>query len=239
MTDGLDGRVVLVTGAAGALGRAVATALRQGGARTVLVDRATDRLAAEFPELGGSPEHILCGGIDLAADGAMAGVAATALGRFGRIDGLANVAGGFAMGGAGAEDELAVWDRMMAINLRTTLLACRAVLPAMLRQGDGAIVNVGAGAALKAPGGLAAYSASKAAVLRLTESLAAETKAQGLRVNAVLPGTIDTPANRAAMPDADRSGWVDPADIAAVIAFLLSPAARAVNGAAVPVTGRG
>jgi NAD(P)-dependent dehydrogenase (short-subunit alcohol dehydrogenase family) len=124
---------------------------------------------------------------------------------------------------------------MMAMNLRTAVLACRAVLPTMRGQGQGAIVTVAAGAALRGPPGLAAYAASKAALLRFTESLAEEVKSAGIRVNAVLPGIIDTPQNRAAMPDADHGAWVAPAAIADAIVYLISDAARAVSGVALPV----
>lgn len=235
MTD-LSNKIAIVTGAVGNLGMAVAGALGTAGAKTVLVDRSQDRLTQAFAE---DPDRYLAGGIDLTSEESVGALVASALERFGRIDALINTVGGFRGGAPAHEEALATWDMMMTVNLRTTLLTCRAVMPAMLGQGGGSIVNVSAGAALSGPAGLAAYSASKAAVLRLTESLSNEVKAAGVRVNAVLPGTIDTPQNRQAMPDADPSAWVKPEEIAAVVAFLVSDAARAVTGVALPVSGRG
>jgi len=234
----LDARVAIVTGAAGNLGRATAAAMRAAGARTVLVDAREADLRAAHPGAAKDADQLLCGDADLTDEKSAGAIVATARERFGRIDVLVNTVGGFRGGKAVQEEDLATWDFMMAINLRTTLLACRAVLPGFLAQGGGAIVNVAAGAALATPAGLAAYSASKSAVIRLTEALAAEGKARGVRANAVLPSTIDTPQNRAAMPKADSSKWVAPEAIADVIVFLASDAARAVTGVALPVFGR-
>lgn len=234
----LEGRIAIVTGAAGNLGRATAGAMRAAGAKTVLIDASEEHLRQAYPAAQDS-DRLLCGGIDLTDEQSARAVVAAARDRFGRIDALVNIVGGFRGGKAVHEEALATWDLMMAVNVRTTLLACRAVLPGFHRQGGGAIVNIAAGAALAAPAGLAAYSASKSAVIRLTEALAAEGKTQGIRANAVLPGTIDTPQNRAAMPNADTAKWVAPEAIADVIVFLASDAARAVTGVAIPVFGRG
>ena len=234
----LDERVVIVTGAAGNLGRATAAAMRAAGARTVLVDAREADLRKAHPAAAGDPAQLLCGDVDLTDEKSAGAIVAKARERFDRIDVLVNTVGGFRGGKTVQEEDLATWDFMMAINLRTTLLTCRAVLPGFLDQGSGAIVNVAAGAALSTPAGLAAYSASKSAVIRLTEALAAEGKAHGVRANAVLPSTIDTPQNRAAMPKADFSKWVAPEAIADVIVFLASDAARAVTGVALPVFGR-
>jgi NAD(P)-dependent dehydrogenase (short-subunit alcohol dehydrogenase family) len=163
---------------------------------------------------------------------------ATAAARFGRIDALLNIAGGFVWEKFADAANAGAWDRMFAINLKTALNASRAALPKLLESGDGRIVNVGAQTAVRASEGMGAYAASKAAVHRLTESLADELKLRGVTVNAVLPSIIDTPANRADMPNADFSRWVSPADLAAVILFLASDEARAVTGALIPVTGR-
>ena len=160
-------------------------------------------------------------------------------GRFGRLGGLANIAGGFVFTPV-ADAEPDVWDQMWTINLKTALNACRAALPLLAAPasgGQGAIVNIGAAAAARAGAGMAPYAASKAAVARLTEALAEEWKGQ-VRVNALLPTIIDTPANRRDMPKADPAAWVQPAEIAAAIAFLLSPAASGVTGALIPVAGR-
>lgn len=232
----LANRVAIVTGAAGNLGRATAAAMQAAGAKAVLIDTSAEQLRQAYAE---APDRMLCGGIDLTDEQGAQAVIAAARDRFGRIDVLVNIVGGFRGGKTVHEEALATWDLMMAVNVRTTLLACRAVLPDFHRQGGGAIINIAAGAALSTPAGLAAYSASKSAVIRLTEAIAAEGKAQGVRANAVLPGTIDTPQNRAAMPNADTSKWVAPEAIADVIVFLASDAARAVSGVALPVFGRG
>jgi len=165
-------------------------------------------------------------------------MAATAM-RFGTLDVLVNIAGGFQW--EKLEDgDPETWDQLYAMNLRTAVVCCKAALPAMLERGAGRIVNIGAAAAVaRAGAGMGAYTASKAGVLRLTESLSEELKDRGITVNAILPGTIDTARNRADMPDADFSRWVAPEAIADVILFLASEAARAVTGAAIPVLGRG
>jgi NAD(P)-dependent dehydrogenase (short-subunit alcohol dehydrogenase family) len=229
-------RVAVVTGAFGALGSAVARAFAAHGYRVALLDMAIDPPAALREELGDA--HLLIGGVDLGGmDAARKAIAAAAM-RFGGIDALVNVAGGFRWELL-RDGEVETWDELYAINLRTAVVSCKAALPALLERGRGRIVNVGAGAAAHAGAGMGAYAASKSGVQRLTEALAAELGDQGITVNAVLPGTIDTPRNRADMPDADFSRWVAPEAIADVIVFLASDAARAVTGAAVPVSGRG
>jgi len=231
------GRVALVAGAGGNLGTAAANAFRAAGARTVLVERDALRLQRVFPELKGSPDHVLAGGVDLMAPGGVDGVVAEAIARFGRIDILVNAVGGFRAGRPAHETLLETWDLMLGVNLRTTLVVARAVIPTMLTQRSGKIVTVAARAALAGAANMAAYSASKAAVVRLTESLAAELKGEGINVNCVLPGTMDTPQNRQGSPDADFGSWVPLEAVADVILFLASDAARAVHGAAVPVYG--
>jgi NAD(P)-dependent dehydrogenase (short-subunit alcohol dehydrogenase family) len=226
---------VVITGAFGALGSAVARSFAARGARLALLDLAP---APARPLEGLGEDVLLLGGVDLADTEATRRAMAAVAMRFGGIDVLVNVAGGFRWERL-EEGDPATWDQLYAINLRTAVVCCKAALPAMLERGAGRIVNIGAGAALRAAAGMGAYAASKAGVQRLTESLAEELKDRGITVNAVLPGTIDTPRNRADMPDADFSRWVAPAAIADVIAFLASDAARAVTGAAIPVTGRG
>ncbi len=232
----VSNKVVLVTGAAGNLGQAVAQRLIQSGARCVLADRSRDRLASLYPSPG--ENVLLVGDTEFTDEAAVSRVAEQAQKRFGRIDALVNTIGGFTGGKPVHEDDLASWDRMMAINLRTTLLSCRAVIPAMIRQGGGRIVNVGARAALGGVAGLGAYVAAKSAVIRLSETLAVELKDKAITVNCVLPGTIDTPENRRDMPKSDFSRWVPPVDIAEVIVFLVSDASRAISGASIPVYGR-
>jgi NAD(P)-dependent dehydrogenase (short-subunit alcohol dehydrogenase family) len=232
-------RVVMVTGAAGNLGTAVARAFQASGARLVLVDRAPDRLPQIFPELANSPDHFLATSVNLTDAEAVAAMVAEALQRLGRIDVLVNVAGGYRGGTPVHETSLEAWDFLLDLNARTVFITSRAVIPTMLPQGSGKIVNVAARAALSGSANTAIYSVSKSAVVRLTESMAAELKKQGINVNCVLPGTIDTPQNRASMPKADTSRWVTPEALADVILFLASDAARAVHGAAVPVYGTG
>lgn len=232
-------RVVIVTGAAGNLGQAVAAAFRAAGARLVLVDRDPDRLLRLFADLAGSAEALLAGGVDLTDEGAVNQMVARALDQFGRVDVLVNAAGGYRAGAPVHETPLETWSYLFDLNVRTALIAGRAVVPAMLAQGRGKIINVGARAALQGGTNAAAYSASKSAVLRLTESLSAELKTRGINVNCVLPSTIDTPQNREAMPKADTSRWVAPEALADVILFLASDAARAIHGAAIPVYGTG
>lgn len=231
--------VVIVTGAAGNLGAAVAHAFRAAKARLVLVDRDPDRLPRLFPNLAGLPGHYLAAPVDLTDEAAVKAMVNETLSRFGRIDVLVNVAGGYRGGTPVHETPLATWDLLLSLNARTAYIASSAVIPAMLRQGSGKIVNVAARAALQGAAKLGAYSASKSAVIRLTEAMAAELKNDGINVNCVLPGTIDTPDNRAAMPKADPSRWVRPEALADVILFLASDAARAVHGAAIPVYGTG
>ena len=231
-------RVVMVTGAAGNLGSAVAQAFQAAGAKLVLVDRAADRLPRLFPDLVDSPHHFLATSVDLTKADAVETMVDETVKRFGRIDVLVNTVGGFRAGTPVHETPFETWDFMLNLNARTLFIASRAVIPHMLQQESGSIVNVAARAALKGGAKMAAYSVSKSAVVRLTESMAAELK-EGINVNCVLPGTIDTPQNRKAMPNADYSRWVKPEAIADVILFLASDAARAVQGAAIPVYGKG
>ncbi|MBB6123358.1 SDR family NAD(P)-dependent oxidoreductase [Sphingobium subterraneum] len=218
---------VAVTGAAGVLGKAVVEALANEGWTVAAIDLAP---------LSGGAATLNLGGVDLTHEAAMRDACAAVEAAFGSLEGLVNVAGGFRWEPVGGGD-LATWDKLYAMNLRTALIASSAALP-LLQKAGGAIVNIGAAASQKAAMGMGAYAASKAGVSRLTEALADEMKDKGVRVNAVLPSIIDTPANRADMPDADFDRWVTPAALANVIAFLLSDAAAAVTGALVPVTGR-
>ncbi|MBN1661536.1 MAG: SDR family NAD(P)-dependent oxidoreductase [Anaerolineae bacterium] len=231
-------RVVLVAGAAGNLGQAVATAFHTAGANLVLLDRDPDRLVHTFPELAASPDHLLLGSVDAADADSVERAVQSALEHLGRIDVLANTVGGYRAGLPVHETPLDTWDFMLSLNARTAFILSRAVVPHMIAHGSGKIVHVAARAALAGAGKAAAYSASKAATVRLVESLAAELRQANVNVNCVLPGTIDTPQNRASMPKADHSRWVPPEAIADVILFLASEAARAVSGAAVPVYGR-
>jgi NAD(P)-dependent dehydrogenase (short-subunit alcohol dehydrogenase family) len=235
----LKDKVTIVTGAVGNLGAATARLFRQAGAKTVLADRSPDRVREAFKDIADSRDHLLVGGIDLSDAASLGKLLDQTLTRFGRVDVLVNAVGGYRGGKPVHETDLADWDFLFNINVRTTLLCCRAVIPQMLKQQRGVIINVASRDGLSGSAGYAAYSASKSAVLRLTESLAAELKASNINVNCIMPGTIDTPQNRAAIPNGDFSKWVEPSAIAEVMAFLASDASRAINGAAVPVYGKG
>jgi NAD(P)-dependent dehydrogenase (short-subunit alcohol dehydrogenase family) len=228
----LNGKVVAVTGGFGSLGAGVGRALIAAGAKAALLDRADASKAP--PDLS---QALALGGVDLGSPAAASTAVGQVVARFGRLDGLVNVAGGFRWekieGGS-----IDTWDLLYQINLRTAVSASQAVLPHLLASGDGRIVNVGAGAAVKAGAGMGAYAASKAGVAKLTEALAEELKDSGVTVNAVLPSIIDTAANRADMPKADFSRWVRPEQIADLIVFLLSDRARAITGALIPISGR-
>lgn len=227
-------KVAMITGAAGTLGRAVAEAFAAAGARLVLVDLNEAALAAAYPDPG---ERRLLLAANLGDAAAVARVVDAAVGRFGRIDALCNIAGGFRMGKPVHETPAETWSLMLDMNAGTLLNAVRAVVPRMLAAGGGKVVNVGAMGGTVGRANMGAYSASKSAVIRLTESMAAELRDKNINVNCVLPSVIDTPANRADMPKADPRKWVAPADLAQVILFLCSDGARAVHGAAVPVVG--
>jgi NAD(P)-dependent dehydrogenase (short-subunit alcohol dehydrogenase family) len=233
----MTGYAVVVTGAYGALGSAVARAFAKRGAHVALLDLAVTPPPALQAEFGSG--HLLLGGVDLGdVESTRRAMLAAAL-RFGGIDVLVNVAGGFQWQTLG-DGSVDTWDQLYRMNLRTAVVACKVALPALVERRQGRIINVGAGAAAaRSSTGMGAYTASKAGVQKLTESLADELKDRGITVNAVLPGTIDTPRNRADMPDADFSRWVTPEAIAEVVVFLASDAAGAVTGAAVPVFGRG
>jgi NAD(P)-dependent dehydrogenase (short-subunit alcohol dehydrogenase family) len=219
-------KTVMVTGAAGNLGRAVAQTFSGLGANLVLLDV---KSAGDTTGLFITTDLLDQKSVDAAA--------AKAIERFGRIDVLANIAGGFRMGTPVHETSDADWNFLGDLNARTVLNTARAVVPRMLAAGGGKIVNVGAFSAQKGVAQMAAYVASKSAVIRLTEAMAAELRDKGINVNCVLPTVIDTPENRAAMPKADPRRWVAPADLARVVAFLASDDARAIHGAALPVTG--
>ena len=226
-------RHTIVTGGSGALGRAVVRAFLAAGDRvTVPWIVAREREALEAAE----EKAIVAGRLvlveaDLTGDEGAARVVAAS----GGAEVLVNGAGGYAGGAPVHETELETWDRLHRINVRTAVAMCRAVVPGMIARRSGAILNIAARTALVRPAGLAAYSAAKMAVVVLTETLHAELGGFGVRVNAVLPTTIDTPANRAAMPGADFSTWTPPARIADVLVWLAGPAGATVRGGLIPV----
>lgn len=227
---------VIVTGAAGNLGRATAVRLASEGVNLVCVDRTTEALDALVQSLPPEAKVLTFAGADLGDPAVAQAMVEATVDRFGGIDALVNTVGGFATGPVGS-DVLAQWDLMMKLNAQVALVTSIAVLPVMQAARYGRIVHIAAAPGLKAGANQAAYAASKAAVLRLTESIAAEHRSNRITANCILPGTIDTPQNRAAMPDAKMSDWVSPDAIARLIAFLISPEAAVVTGAAIPATG--
>jgi len=223
----MSARIVIITGGFGNLGRTVAAAFTAAGDTVVRVDFA--------PTAPDEAAALDIGGVDLADPSAAQRVVDTVTAKFGGINVLVNIAGGFvwetlASGGP------ATWERMFRLNVLTAVTIVKAALPVLQAAPAAAIINIGANAALKAAGGMGSYTGSKSAVHRLTESLAEELKDSAITVNAILPTIIDTPVNRQDMPDANFAEWVQPAAIADVILFLASPAARAINGALIPVS---
>lgn len=231
-------QVAIVTGAAGNLGRAVVARLAAGGMRVVALDRVAAPLEQVVAALPDPASHLALAGVDLMDPAACEAAIEQVFARFGRLDVVAHTVGGFVYAPV-AESLPTTWESMFRLNLLTTVNLFGAAVARMRPAGRGSLLAIGAMPAIKAPAGLAAYAASKAGVLRLVESYADELKRDGLRVNAVMPGTIDTPQNRAAMPDADPTGWVTPAQLAEAIAYLLSDGASGITGALVPVTGQG
>ena len=229
-----SGRQVLITGAAGNLGRALAQAFAAQGAHLVLADLQRESLQQVF---GTEDPNQVFLSVDLLDRAAVQSRIAELLTRIARIDVLCHLAGGFRMGEAVHETSDATWDWLLDLNARTLLHVAGAVVPHMIAAGGGRIVNVGAYSARQGLASMGAYTAAKASVIRLTEAMSAELREKNINVNCVLPTIIDTPQNRAAMPQADPARWVAPADLAQVITFLASDAARAVHGAALPVTG--
>jgi NAD(P)-dependent dehydrogenase (short-subunit alcohol dehydrogenase family) len=215
----------IVTGGRGALGRAVVEALAAMGHKVAVIDRGT-----EAPFDGAA---LVVGDTDLVDPSKVEAAFARIARELGGVDGLANIAGGF-LSQRIETGGLDGWDAMYATNLKTVAVTCRAVIPHL--SDGGGIVNVGAASAARPGAGQAPYAASKAGVMALTMSLAEELRERRVRVNAVLPTTLDTPANRRDMPKADRSQWVDPAAAAKVIAFLLSPDAGPITGAGIPLS---
>lgn len=225
-------QTVLITGAAGHLGRAVAKAFHTQGARLILLDRQT-------PQADATPDNKQTPflEVDLLDRQKVSQAITRACEQFGDITTVCHIAGGFRMGEAVHETTEGTWNFLMDLNARAFINVAAATVPVLLRRGGGKVVTVGAGAAARGGAQMGAYSASKSALIRLTESMSAELKSKGINVNCVLPSIIDTTDNRSAMPDADPSSWVAPAALADVITFLASDAARAIHGAAIPVSG--
>jgi len=227
----MQGKVIAVTGGFGVLGAAVGRMALARGAKVALIDRAPD--AGD----GAPSEALHVASADLTDPVSAKAAMDRIVSEYGGLDALVNVAGGFRWE-TFEDGELDTWDMLYAVNVKTAVVATKAALSHLLASKAGRVVNVGAAGAVKAGLGFAPYAASKAGVMRFTESLAEELKDRGVTVNAVLPSIIDTPTNRADMGDADAGKWVTPDELAEVVLFLTSSAASAVTGALIPVTGR-
>ena len=230
-------QVVVITGASGNLGAAAARSFAAAGAKLALMDIRAERLQEVHGALAASSGHKLLAPVDVTDAASIEMAMGEIVGEFGRIDVLLNVAGGYRAGTPAHETRLEDWDFMLSLNARSAFLSSREVVPHMLRQGRGKIVNIGARPGLKGVANAAAYAASKSAVIRLTESMAAELRSKGININCVIPGTMNTPENRKSMPDASHESWVPLEAVIDVILFLVSDAARAIHGAAIPVYG--
>jgi NAD(P)-dependent dehydrogenase (short-subunit alcohol dehydrogenase family) len=230
-------RVAVVTGGTGAGGRVVARELAAAGA-TVIVpyrnDEAFARLRAEFGDLAARLEGQET---DITDESRVDQFVSTILSRHGRIDFLVNMAGGYT-GGAFTRSGIGLWDRMFQTNLRTALFMTHSVLPHLLDRGEGRVVTIGSRSALEPSTNASAYAASKAAVIAMTQAVAREIRASGVTINCVAPGTIDTEANREAMPKGNPARWVQPSQLASLILYLCSDAAAAINGAVIPIYGQ-
>ena len=227
--------MAIITGGTGALGQAVTLRILTGGALVALpyiVKAEDDQLRTRLP--AGTHDRVLSAEVDVLDEASLGRFVDTVVARHGPVDILVSLVGGFA-GGALVETDRATWDRMLALNLTSTFAACRAVLPRMLAAGYGRVVLTASRAVLPPAAGIFAYTVSKAAVVAFTQALAAETRGRGVTVNAVAPSTMDTPANRAGMPGADRSSWVPVESVAETIAFLASEAADHVTGSIVTI----
>ncbi|MDT7810706.1 MAG: hypothetical protein QOJ42_622 [Acidobacteriaceae bacterium] len=237
MNINFSGKIVLVAGGTGGLGNAVSLGFLEEGARVVVTYRKEEEYAALKKTAGAKGAALEGSLVDVTDERATAELVTGIVARQGRLDALVNTVGGYAGGVTFWELETRVFDTMLSLNLRSGYALARAVLPAMLKQRHGSIVNVAAKAAFDHGAGAAAYAVSKAAAVAMMDSLAADVKGTGVRVNSILPSIIDTATNRRAMPNADFAAWPKPEDIAQVILFLCSDSAAVIHGAAVPVYG--
>jgi len=237
MSARFAGKVALVAGGTGGLGRSVSLAFLDEGATVVVTYRKQEEFDGLRSAAGTNGAQLAGHTVDVTDEAAVRQLVASLVAQHGRIDAVVNTVGGYAGGVTLWEAEAKVFDQMLALNLRSGYALARAAVPEMLKQGRGAIVNIAAKAAIDHPAGAAAYAASKAAAVAMLDSLAAEVKGTGVRVNTILPSIIDTEPNRKAMPKADFAKWPKPDDIARVILFLCSDDARVVHGAAIPVYG--
>ena len=237
MSSRFKGAAALVAGGTGGLGRAVSLALLGEDAKVSVTYKRQEELDSLRRAAGGSGPRLEDYNTDVTDEASVRQLIETIVAKNSRLDVLVNTVGGYAGGVKLWELEPKVFERMLALNLRSGYVLSRVAVPAMLKQGKGVIVNVAAKAAFDHAAGAAAYAASKAAAVAMMDCLAADLKGSGVRVNTVLPSIIDTEANRQAMPEADFAKWPKPEDIAQVILFLCSEDARVVHGAAIPVYG--
>ena len=235
MDSSIRGKVVLVAGGTGGLGRAVSLAFLEAGASLIVTYLQDEEFARLSAAVGANADRLAGKKVDVTDEEAVGRLMEGILAGHGRLDILVNTVGGYAGGMKLWEADTKLLDRMLTLNLRSGFVLAGAAVKVMLKQGSGAIVNVSAQAGITHPAGLGAYAASKAAAIALIHSLASDLKGTGIRVNSILPGVIDTEANRKAMPGADYSAWTKPEDIARVILFLGSRDGQAVHGAAIPV----
>ena len=237
MSAKFEGKVVLVAGGTGGLGRAVALAFLEEGAKVVVTYRAQEEFDTLKSAAGTNGSRLEGHTVDVTEEAAVRQLIEKIAGKHRRLDAMVNTVGGYAGGTKLWELETKVFEQMLALNLRSGYALARAAVRAMLKEGHGAIVNVASKAAVDHAAGAAAYAASKSAAVALLDSLAADLKGSGVRVNTILPSIIDTTANRKAMPTEDFSKWPKPEDIARVILFLCSDDAKVIHGAAIPVYG--
>jgi len=237
MADRFHDKVAFVAGGTGALGRAVSLAFLRESARVIVTYRRPDEFASLRQVAAANATNLIGCRLDATDVSATQQLIDRTLPEFARIDILVNAIGAYAGGTALWSTPPEVFDRMPALNLRAGYSLCRAIAPVMIRQNAGSIVNIASRAAFDHAAGAAAYAASKAAAVAMIDSLAADLRGKGVRVNSVLPSIFDTPENRAAMPKADFSQWPQPDDIARVILFLSSDEARLIHGASIPVYG--
>ena len=237
MTARFLGNVIVVAGGTGGLGRAVSEAFLAEGATVIVSYHTRSEFDTLMQAVGPNAARLKGEAVDVTDEAAVKQFIAGVIAQYDRLDAVVNTVGGYAGGEKLWDFDTQVLDHMLALNLRSGYALARAVVPAMIKQGRGAIVNIAAKAAVDHPAGAAAYAASKAAALALMDSLAAEVAGSGVRINSVLPSIIDTEANRRAMPTADYSKWPKPEDLARVILFLCSADAKVIHGAAIPVYG--
>jgi NAD(P)-dependent dehydrogenase (short-subunit alcohol dehydrogenase family) len=235
MAERFSGQVALVAGGTGALGRAVSAAFLAEGATVVVTYQVQDQFETLRRAAGAHASRLESHSVDVTNDAAVHELISSVVAKHGRLDALTNAIGGYAAGWKLWEMEPRVLEQMLSLNLYAGYMLLRSAVPAMLKRGRGAIVNVASRAAIDHAGSSAAYAASKAAAVAMIDSLAADLKGTGVRANSILPSIIDTETNRKAMPNADFSKWPKPQDIAQVILFLCSDAAKLIHGASIPV----